>query len=345
MSITTKLTKAFNLKTPIVSAPMASAAGTDLVQAVQEAGGLGLLPVDWKTKEELASAIETIRDGLKIPVGAPLPFGLGYIVCMLDAGQGPDDARLAVGLSYKPACVLLAFSDHMKGYPPKIRALEANSTHKTKIIVTVNSLEEARIAVYDWKVDVINIQGHEAGGHSRNTAPPLHTFVQTVFDHIPPQDRPIVTAAGGVCGGKQIAALLTMGVDGVVVGCRFLATHESIFTEAQKEVVLAADFNATVYNTWFDEQNSQPEWPKTIGARNVINLNAHDYNAGVPLEERKKRMTEGIVKQDKERLFIWAGPGIGFLKKKEYTKDIIRELNAGAIETLKAAHSTFAYLQ
>jgi nitronate monooxygenase len=342
MPLNTKLTELFKLKTPVISAPMASAAGTAMVREVQNAGGLGLLPVDWKTKEELASAIETIRDELKLPVGSPLPFGIGYIVCMLDAGKGPEDERLSVGLSYKPAAVLMAFSDHMAGYIPKIRELNKKNNHETKIIVTVNSLQEARTAVYDWKVDVINIQGHEAGGHSRNTAPPLHTFVQTVFDSIPPQDRPVVTAAGGVVGGKQIAALLTLGVDGVVVGCRFLATHESIFTEAQKEVVLAAEFNATIYNTFMDEVNNQPEWPSTIGARNILNRNYHEFTAGKPLEERKKNLLTAIEKQDKEGLFIWAGPGIGYLKKKEHTADIVKQLDAEAIETLRAARAKFA---
>lgn len=346
--IRTRLTDLFasiGLKVPIISAPMALAVGTDLPQAVYRAGALGLIPAGWDSADILVNNLKTMRRGLGLADDVPLPVGLGFIVCMLDAKGGVKDDRLEAVLRQKPAAVLLAFSDHMAGYPFAIREIEKKlGEYRTKLIVTVNSVQEALTATYDWKVDVINVQGHEAGGHSRNTAPPLYTFLQAVLDAIPPHERPVITAAGGVFTGAQMAGLLTLGADGVVVGSRFLTTQESIFTTLQKDVLVEADFLSAGYNTWLDETNGQKEWPPTIGARNIRNKNFEDYHAGVSLAERKARLDDGIKNQVKDRLFIWAGISAGHIKKRdEKAGDVVKELHEGCIETLQETHKKFGF--
>jgi len=205
-----------------------------------------------------------------------------------------------------------------------------------------------------WTLLMEIIPGGEAGGHGKAVSPPVLTLVQAVLVAIPKESRPIVVAAGGVSSGAQIAALLTLGADGVVVGSRFLVSPESKYTATQKQVILDADFNSTVRHRAYDEVARIDYWPSGMDGRAVTNHILTDAQAGEDLETRLKKHDEGLEKGEKDRLVIWAGVGIGHLKEIKTTavrlprpwvwcfsdhiisKDIVNELHDGMIERLKA---------
>lgn len=92
--------------------------------------------------------------------------------------------------------------------------------------------------------------GIESGGHGSATAPPILSLVPEIlraFPHGPP-----ILAAGGIANGAHVAALLTLGASGVVMGTRFLLTPESLYSPAQKAALLAAHCTTTVPSTAFD---------------------------------------------------------------------------------------------
>jgi nitronate monooxygenase len=151
--------------------------------------------------------------------------------------------------------------------------------------------------------------GIESGGHGSANAPPLSSFLQAVLTAIP--DGPVVIAAGGVSTGAQIAALLTQGAAGVVLGTRFLFTHECEYSPAMKEVLVSSDLNATERSMAFDEVFRTMGWPEGINGRAIANDVYRDYLAGIVLEERIKRYDEGKAEGDNKRLIIWAGVGVG----------------------------------
>jgi nitronate monooxygenase len=151
--------------------------------------------------------------------------------------------------------------------------------------------------------------GIESGGHGSANAPPLSSFLQAVFTAIP--DGPVIIAAGGVSTGAQIAALLTQGAAGVVLGTRFLFTHECQYTPAMKEVLVSSDLNATERSMAFDEVFRTMGWPDGINGRAIANDVYKDYLEGVVLEERIKRYDNGKAEGDDNRLIIWAGVGVG----------------------------------
>ena len=159
------------------------------------------------------------------------------------------------------------------------------------------------------------IPGGEAGGHGRTTTPPLLTLLQAVLAAIPNQYRPIIVAAGGISSGGQIAALLTLGADGVIVGSRFLVSPESEYTAAQKQTILDADFNSTTRHRAFDEVARIDYWPSGIEGRALANDILTDAQEGEDLETRLKKHDEGLAKGEKERLVSWAGVGVGHLKE------------------------------
>ena len=287
----------------------------------------------FETSQRLKDQLQTIRTILGTAPGEPVQAGVGFLGWILDNSEGSDDPRLPVVLAEKPAALFFAFGDDLGKYVAQVRAFDATREHKTIIFVTVNSVAEALRATNEWKVDVLVVQGKkkmkmplwtllmqiitggEAGGHGKKTAPPLLTFLQAVLVAIPKESRPVVVGAGAISSGAQIAALLTLGADGALVGSRFLVSPECKYTAAQKQVILDADFNSTSRDRAFDEVNRTDYWPLGIEGRAVANEILTDVREGEDLETRLKRHEEGLAKEEKDRLVIWAGVGIGHLKE------------------------------
>lgn len=162
-----------------------------------------------------------------------------------------------------------------------------------------------------------SLAGIEAGGHGRADAPSLLTLLASVCAAIP--SGPVIIAAGGVSTGSQIAALLTMGADGVVLGSRLLCTPECMYPDKSKQVILESAFTATIRSDVFDEMNRTAFWPQGIDGRAIANDIVQDAKAGLNLEERLKRYDHALANGELNRLVIWAGEGICFVNDRKST--------------------------
>lgn len=85
-------------------------------------------------------------------------------------------------------------------------------------------------------VEVIIAQGTEAGGHTGDIA--TLVLVPQVIDAI--ENAVPVLAAGGISRGSQVAAMLTLGAEGVWCGTVWLGTQESELTPFAKSAIFAA---------------------------------------------------------------------------------------------------------
>jgi hypothetical protein len=160
--------------------------------------------------------------------------------------------------------------------------------------------------------------GNEAGGHGGSEAPPLLVLLAAVLrDFQPREGKPLIVAAGGIATGAQIAGLLAMGADGVVLGTRFLFTHECGYTSAKKQAIMKADLNSTLRTTAFDEAARLTSWPPKCDGRAIANGLIDDYKAGLSLEERIERYTAGVRDGDQSRDIVWAGVGVGLTSEIE----------------------------
>ena len=120
-------------------------------------------------------------------------------------------------------------------------------------------------------VDVIVAQGTEAGGHTGEIA--TMVLVPEVVDAVAPTP---VLAAGGIANGRQIAAALALGAEGVWCGSVWLTTEEAETHPVVKEKFLAATDKDTVRSrsltgkparmlrtAWTDEWE-RPDAPATL---------------------------------------------------------------------------------
>lgn len=138
MTITTRLTKRFKIKHPIVLAPMASSAevvaGGVLASAVAEAGGLGLLGGGYVNRAMFE------RESAKV---ARSDIGCGFITWTIPE----DPGLLDLALERFPRAMMLSFSDPAP-YAPRIKKAGV------PLICQVHTLEHVFHAV-DVGADVV----------------------------------------------------------------------------------------------------------------------------------------------------------------------------------------------
>jgi len=150
--------------------------------------------------------------------------------------------------------------------------------------------------------------GIEAGGHGKQDSPPLLTLIEAVKQAVP--IGPLIVAAGGISTGAQIAGLLTIGVAGVILGTRFLFTHECVYSPTQKDALIKAGLTSSVRSLAFDEVG-RTKWPPNHDGRALANKIVEDEKEGLDYEARLKRYDESKAAGDLSRLIVWAGAGVG----------------------------------
>jgi len=335
-SISTPFTRLMKINTPIVGAPMGFASTPELAARVTKAGGIGFVAAAFDTAQQIKNYVQTVREELGTPSNQPVQFGIGFIGWILDITEVSDKPCLPVFLEELPTAIWFAFGNDLGKYVRQVREYDSTREHKTRIFVMVHSVEQALVA-HEWKVDVIVVQGPEAGGHGGSTATSLPTFLQAVLQAIP--DGPPILAAGGITTGSQIAAMLTMGADGVVLGTRYLFTHECSYSSLHKEVLLSAGPNDTVRSDVFDQVHPPTPvplaWPSYINGRCVINNVWKELEVGLPLEERKKNVIDGHARKDKDYLLVWAGEGAGLVNEIQGAAEVTCVLHEETLEALK----------
>ncbi len=294
-TLSTRMTRALRLRHPIVSAPMAFAAGGQLAAAVSRAGGLGLIGGGYGDpawlEEQFAAA-------------AGARVGVGFITWSLRKSP----SLLSGVLQHRPAAVMLSFGDP-RPFVDEIRSAGA------LLICQCQDLGHVMDAV-EAGADVVVAQGAEAGGHGalRGTL----TFVPEVADYLM-QHSPdtLLLAAGGIGDGRTLAASLILGADGALVGTRFWAAQEALVKEGHHRAIVETDGDGTLRTTIADIARQLP-WPRGFTARirrNAFTDRWHgresELEQNVAVEGPKYR--QAFAAGDPENTGVWFGEAAGLI--------------------------------
>lgn len=262
-SIHTALCDQLGIEVPIISAGMGPIAGPELVAAVSNAGGLGVLGCTSMSAADVRSVIRRTRALTDRPFGVDLilPARIDQggatveqiatqippehrrtaerIALELGVDNGHDQAngdRMALGTDAESQVEVIL----EEGVPVFVGALgspgfvaERFREAGTTVVSIVGSTKQAMAVVRDG-AQVVIAQGTEGGGHTGHVG--TMALLPQVLDAV---DVPVV-AAGGIGDGRGMAAALLMGCQGVWVGTRFLATDEAGIAGWQKAGILAA---------------------------------------------------------------------------------------------------------
>src|SRR5215470_1779576 len=225
----TALCRQLGVEYPIFSVGMGvGIAGPELVAAVSNAGGCGVLGMGGLPARYIRQQIQQLRELTN------KPFGVNIILPLLQEGQ------IETCLEEKVPILVLFWGD------PKPYVEEAHR-RGTKVFIQVGSVEEARAAA-EAGVDAIIAQGVEAGGHVKSTTS-LSTIVPAIVEAVQP--LPVI-AAGGIANGKGAVAALSLGAQAVSLGTRFLCSLEAQALPEYKARVVKSHAEDTVYTSLFD---------------------------------------------------------------------------------------------
>ena len=183
---------------------MQGGGGPELVAAVSEAGGLGVLPTFGGTEEKLREDIAAVRRR------TDKPFGVN-ITAM---GRGFTESRASIIIeNYVPVCTT-GRAD------PGEKAVRMLKDAGVKVISVIPTVELAK-RMEDEGADAIVASGTEAGGHVGTIA--TMPLVPMVVDAV---NVPVI-ATGGIGDARGFLAAFSLGALGVQIGTRFMATTES----------------------------------------------------------------------------------------------------------------------
>lgn len=264
----TAVTELFGIELPIVGGPMGGVAGPELVSAVSQAGGLGLLghanldPAEVRAQIRHTKAL-TARPfgiGLLFPSGRaprdnddrpPLPDFLEQFIGPEGLAPVPSSSyshelaeeRLAIAIEEGVAVLSLGL-----GAPEAVVARAKSAGMK---VISLVGSRKAAVEVASMGVDAIVAQGHEAGGHTGRTS--TMVLIPQVVDAV---DVPVI-AAGGIMDGRGLAAALVLGAQGVLIGTRLLATPEARTHENHKRHVVEMRDDETVVSRCYTGKPSR----------------------------------------------------------------------------------------
>ncbi|MBD3729346.1 MAG: nitronate monooxygenase [Sphingomonadales bacterium] len=290
----------------------------NLVSAISNAGGFGVIACGAMTPELLDTEIaETRKRTAK-------PFGVNLITMHPQLFELIEVCKRH-GVSH----VVLA-----GGIPPK-GSVEAIKVGGAKVLVFAPTLALAKKLLRSGG-DALVIEGSEAGGHIGPVA--TSVLAQEFLPAL--AEEHVVFVAGGIGRGEAMAGYLEMGASGVQLGTRFACASESIAHPDFKKAFFRANARDAVASVQVD-----PRLP-VIPVRALKNKGTEEFTAkqievARLLDEGKVDMGEAqlqiehfwagalrraVIDGDVESGSIMAGQSVGMVTKEEPVADIIAQL-------------------
>lgn len=218
-----KLTKLLNIRYPVIQGGMAGVSEANLVAAISNAGGLGVIGSGFASPEWLEEEIKKTKQL------SDKPFGVNLLM------QNPGVADLVKIIINHKVPVVFTGGGNPLGIMPYLKKVG------TKIIPVVPYVRLAA-KMEQSGADAVVVEGLESGGHiGESTTFCLVPQARESIKNIP------LIAAGGIYDGRTFVAALMLGADGVQIGTRFMATEECQIHENYKKSILeASDEEITV---------------------------------------------------------------------------------------------------
>ena len=217
------VTELLKCRYPIVQGAMGVICNPELVAAVSEAGGFGLLATVFATdREALRRQIRATRKLTEKPFGANL-FAMNPLVQEFAATLAEEGIPAVTVSGGSPKAIIPML--HQRGI---------------KAIVVVPTVDLARKAEA-LGADAIVAEGSESGGVQGYRGASTLVLVPAVADAV----KIPVIAAGGIADSRGYRAALALGAQGVQVGTRFIATRECIAHENYKNAIVGMEETGT----------------------------------------------------------------------------------------------------
>ncbi|MBI4744885.1 MAG: enoyl-[acyl-carrier-protein] reductase FabK [Actinobacteria bacterium] len=314
MKLKTELCDLLGIEHPIIQGGMAWVSTAELVSAVSNAGGLGIIGAGQMPPENLELEIYRTRDLLK---DKSSPFGVNVMLM-----HPKVDEIVEIILRLKVPVVTTG-----AGSPGKY--IKDFKKKKIKVIPVIPSVALAK-RMESAGADAVIAEGMEAGGHIGELT--TFTLVPQAADVV----KIPVIAAGGIADGRGIAAAFALGAKGVQMGTRFMCAKEcTIHPKVKEKIIKSKDRDTTVtgYSTGHPVRVLQNRLSKELEKLDQQGM-------GEELERRgagtlRMAMREGDVEWGS----LMAGQCSAMVNKIEPAKDIIDGVIKEACEMMNLIRS------
>ena len=372
----TKVTKMLGIDFPI----LAFTHCRDVAAAVTNAGGLGVLGAVAHTPEQLDVDLKWMAEQTKgRPFGVDLLIPRKYVGAEsggfdLDSLKSmlPDEHREWINqvlerYSVPPLPASAESEREQRGMTglridPKSMGplIEVSFAHKVALIASAlgtpprwlvdqahaNGIPVAAlagridhaVAHKEGGVDLIIAQGTEGGGHTGEIA--TMVLVPQVVDAVAPLP---VLAAGGIATGRQMAAALALGAEGVWCGSVWLTTHEAETTPVIREKFLAATSSDTrrsrsltgkparmLRSAWtdaWDEPGAPAPLPMPLQSMLVAEA-----------QRRIHRVAHKADSGARPLVTYFVGQVVGQMNVPMSSRDVVREMVEGCLDAMERMH-------
>ncbi len=338
----------------------------DVVAAVTNAGGFGVLGASSHSPEQLEHELAWIDDHVD-----GRPYGADILVPekFVGKGEGLDGAamRALIGQPQRDFVSAL-LSEHgldasltgrsgSASVPVMIsdtageQLLEVAFRHPIKLIASALGtppaymIERARAAgvpiaalvgarehaikQVNAGVDILVAAGTEAGGHCGEVT--TMVLVPEVIDAIAPIRKVPVLAAGGIVTGRQMAAAIALGADGVWTGSVWLTTEEAETAPYTKQKMIAATSRDTVRSR---SRTGKPSRQLKSGWTEAWESEKSPGALPMPLQsllsEPVLHRIDTLAEQGnpgaRELATYWVGQGVGLMNKATRVRDVVYEM-------------------
>jgi NADH:quinone reductase (non-electrogenic) len=233
----TRMTELFGIKYPIMCGGMMWLCKPELCAAISNAGALGnITAANYNTGEELRTAIKQARKLTDKPFSVNLTllpsFRITKEIYLQWFNVCVEEKVTALEISGAPV-------DKFFGADAMKRAHDAG----VKFMHKVGSV---RHAVHADQVgyDAVIAAGIEEGGHPLSDDVTTMVLTPRMVESV---KIPVITT-GGIANGRNLAAALILGAEGVMMASRFMATTECKMDQKVKdEIVKRQEFETTIY--------------------------------------------------------------------------------------------------
>jgi len=282
--------------------------------------------------EEVTKWIEHVLDEYDVP---PLPEGYqrppgtgGGESGLLGWTEAGGRSHVEVALRHPQVKLLV----NALGPPPK-DVIDLAHDHGVKVAALTGAVEHA-LRQKEQGVDIIVAQGTEAGGHTGEIGSMV--LIPDIVEAVAPTP---VLGAGGIATGRQAAAAMALGAQGVWTGSVWLTVREAetsplvkekLFAAGPKDAVRSRSLSgkpARLLRTGWTEAWERPDCPGTLPMP-LQYMACSDAQARIGLAARK----EGA--KARELVGMPVGQVVGRMNEEKASAEVIFELIDEFVETV-----------
>jgi enoyl-[acyl-carrier protein] reductase II len=311
----------FGIRYPILLAGMGGVAMHRLVAAVSNGGGLGVIGAAGCSPAELRAEIQQTRELTDKPFAVDLLAPL------------PDMMR-----PHMPVLIEEKVKIFVAGLAVPAEFIQTMHEHGMKVVVMCGKVHHGEKA-QEAGADVVVAQGSEAGGHTGEIG--MMALVPQMIRAV----RLPVLAAGGLAHGSQVAAALTLGAQGVVIGTRFITTPEAQAAQVYRDSIVRARDDSTLRTRcytgkpcrvirtkyameWEREPAKIKPFPEQVGVSYRNGVMGFSGREGHPA--------------DPDRTFMPTGQGAGLIESIKPAAEVFADLLRETEERLRGAQALLA---